>query len=83
VVLSWLAKEEVSVIVGPSLLREIKLPLHSKGDRQDFGGHEKELVVEEKVDYLFQYNTFMGMRGGIGGLLEMLLYHTQLSRSHK
>jgi hypothetical protein len=27
---------------------------------------------EEKVAHLPQYDSFMGMRGGIGGLLEML-----------
>jgi hypothetical protein len=56
----------------------MQVPLHLRGDGQDIGGHQKngELLGDcwrKKVGYLPQYDSFMGMRGEIGGLLEMLL----------
>jgi hypothetical protein len=43
--------------------------------------HKKKRVIrgiagEAKVGYLLQYDSFMGMRGGIGRLLKMLLVFT-------
>jgi hypothetical protein len=34
------------------------------------------IAGEAKVGYLLQYDSFMGMRGGIGRLLKMLLVFT-------
>jgi hypothetical protein len=60
------------------VLRKLYLPISLRGDEKNIGGHqEKEMYLgtarEEKIVYLPQYDSFMGMRGGIGGLLEMLL----------
>jgi hypothetical protein len=49
--------EKVTVIVGPSLLGKIQLPLHLRGDEQDIVGHKKKegcwgTAGEEKVSNL-------------------------------
>jgi hypothetical protein len=57
----------------------MQLSLCLRGDEVFFCGHQKkkEGLLEDcwrrKSDYLFQYDSFIGIRGDIGELLEMLL----------
>jgi hypothetical protein len=65
------------VRMGPTVLGEMQLPLHLRRDGVFFGGHQKRkgywgTAREEKVSHLPQYDSFMGIGGVIGGLLEML-----------
>jgi hypothetical protein len=56
----------------------MQLPLYLRGDEVFFWWpQKKERLLEDcwrrKSDYLFQYDSFIGIRGDIGELLEMLL----------
>jgi hypothetical protein len=53
------------------------LTISLMGDEKNIDGHQKKrrywgTAREEKVAHLPQYDSFMGMKGGIGRLLEML-----------
>jgi hypothetical protein len=53
----------------------MQLPLYLRGDEVFFWWpQKKERLLEDcwrrKSDYLFQYNSFIGIRGDIGELLE-------------
>jgi hypothetical protein len=69
-------KKKTDSYDGPTLLGEKQLPLHLRGDGVFFGGQKKgELLGDcwgRKSESSPQYNNFMRMRGGVGGLLEML-----------
>jgi hypothetical protein len=47
-----------------------------RGDEENIGGHQKKRGIgdcwRKKVAHLPQYDNFMGMKGNIEGLLEML-----------
>jgi hypothetical protein len=62
----------VSMVVG-----ELYLPFSLREDEENIGGHKKrrgigELLQQEKSIVVPQYDSFMGIRGGIGDLLELL-----------
>jgi hypothetical protein len=59
------------------VLGELYLSFSLRGDEVNIGDHQKkgrsigELLEQKKHSYL-QYDSFMGIYGGIGELLEML-----------
>jgi hypothetical protein len=60
------------------ILGELYLPFSLRGDERNISGHQKkercwELLEQEKKHNSPQYVSFMGIRRGIGELLEMLL----------
>jgi hypothetical protein len=63
--------------VGPGFLAEMQLPFHLRGDEEFFWWPPKkerdirEMLKKKKMTYL-PYDSFIGMREGIGRLLEML-----------
>jgi len=55
----------------------MQLPLYLRGDGGDIGDHKKResywgAAGAMKLPHLAQYDRFIGMRDGIGELLEML-----------
>jgi hypothetical protein len=62
----------VSMVLG-----ELYLPFSLRGDAGNIGGHKKkrgigELLEQEKSIVVPQYDSFMGIGGGIGDVLELL-----------
>jgi hypothetical protein len=60
------------------VLRELYLPLSLREDEGNIGDHQKkqrgigELLEQEKSIAVPQYDSFIGIRGGIGERPEML-----------
>jgi hypothetical protein len=66
-------RKKRTVIVVPTLLGEMQLPIYLRGDEK--GRTFGELREQKKLSHLPQYDSFMRMRDSIRELPEMLLYH--------
>jgi hypothetical protein len=68
-----MGEKKRTVIVVPTLLGEMQLPLYLRGDGK--GRAFGEVLEQKKLSNLPQYDSSIGIRDNIRELPEILLYH--------